>query len=199
MNEQIQGTLPPMSLLDVLASVPDPRQAQGRRHPLGAVLALAVCAMVCGARSLYAIAQWGRDHGDSVPEALGFRRTTPSVATLHRVFRRLDREDFEERLGQWLQQQGLKPGEALAVDGKTLRGIHGEEVPGVHLVAALTHQSGLVIDQQATEGKGQELAAVHALLERLPLKGRIVTGDALLAQRDCSVKVVEKGGTISGS
>ncbi len=52
-----------LSLMEVLAAFPDPRSAHGRRHPIGAVLALAVCAMLCGARSLYAISQWGRDQG----------------------------------------------------------------------------------------------------------------------------------------
>lgn len=53
------------------------------------MLALAVCAMMCGRRSLYAIAQWGRDQGSTVAQELGFTRaTTPCVATLHLVFRR---------------------------------------------------------------------------------------------------------------
>ncbi|MEK7281033.1 MAG: transposase family protein [Chloroflexota bacterium] len=61
------------SLVQALASVPDPRSAHGLRHPIGAILALAVCAMLCGARSLYAIAQWGREH-DELTKALGFSR-----------------------------------------------------------------------------------------------------------------------------
>ncbi len=70
------------SLMDVLSSLPDPRSAHGRRHPLGAVLALAVCAMLCGSRSLYAISQWGRDHGAPVAQALGFTRDrTPCAST----------------------------------------------------------------------------------------------------------------------
>ncbi len=102
-----------------MASVPDPRSAHGRRHPLGAILTLAVCGMLCGTRSLYAIAQWGRDQGSTVAQALGFTRaTTPCVATLHLVFRWLDCETFEVRLGAWFQEQGLKTDEALAVDGK---------------------------------------------------------------------------------
>ena len=79
------------SLMEVLASLPDPRSLHGRRHPLGAILGLAVCAMLCGARSLYAISQWGRDQGSEVSQALGFtRERTPCVSTLHRVFSRLD-------------------------------------------------------------------------------------------------------------
>ena len=49
-----------MELREALDRVPDHRRGQGRRHLLGAMLTLAVCAMLCGARSLYAIAQWGR-------------------------------------------------------------------------------------------------------------------------------------------
>jgi hypothetical protein len=187
-------------LVEALASVPDPRSAHGRRHPLGAVLALAVCAMLCGCRSLYAIAQWGRDEGSTVTQALGFTRaTTPCVATLHLLFRRLDRGVFEAQLGAWFQEQGLEPDEALAVDGKTLRGIHGESLPGVHLVAAYAHRTGMVVGQHAADGKGQELATVLALLERVPLQGRVVTGDAQFAQREVSRRVVAKGGTTSGS
>lgn len=106
---------------------------------------------------------------------------------------------FEARLGSWLQERGLPPGEARAVDGKTLRGIHGEALPGVHLVAAYARRSGVVAGQQAAEGKGRELAAVRALLEGLPLGGQLVTGDAQFAQRDLSRLVVAKGGTTSGS
>lgn len=58
------------------------------------------------------------------------------MATLHRVFKKLDIEALEAALGRWLAQTGVQPIEAIAVDGKTLRGIHGETTPGVHLVAA---------------------------------------------------------------
>lgn len=188
------------SLMEALNTLPDPRSPHGRRHPLGAMLALAVCAMLSGARSLYGIAQWGREHGEPVAQALGFtRQRTPCVSTFHLVFRRLDHGAFERELSAWLRGRGLKATEAVAVDGKTLRGIHGEHVPGVHLVAAYAQQSGLVVGQQAAAGKGQELAAASALLERLPLRGRVVTGDALLAQRELSQTVVGKGGTILGS
>jgi len=183
--------------MEALAQVPDPRSRHGRRYPLAAMLALAVCAMLCGARSLYAIAQWGREHRD-MAQTLGFAGvTTPCVATLHLLFKRLDGEALEQVLGQWFQQQGPVQGEALAVDGKTLRGIHGEQVPAVHLVAAYAHHRGTVMGQRAAGGKGQELRAVPELLDHLPVRGRVVTGDALLTQRELSRQIVAKGGTIS--
>lgn len=187
------------SLLHLLAEVPDPRKPRGRRHPLPAILALTVCAMLCGARSLYAIAQWGRDQGTEVALTLGFsREQTPCTATLHYLFGRLDAEAFEAALQRWFEQQGIALGEAFAMDGKRLRGIHGEAVPGVHLVAAYGHVSGGVVRQVAVASKANELEAAPRLIEQLPLKGRVITGDAQFTQRDLSRQVVAKGGPISG-
>jgi len=184
------------SLLEALAGGPDPRSRHGRRYQVASILGIAVCAVACGARSLYAIAQWGKAHGELVGEALGIeRKRTPDCSTFHRVFRHLKVAAFEEALGKWLVARGLKKGEGMAIDGKTLRGIHGEEIPGVHLIAAFSHESGIVLDQEAAPGKGQELEAVKAMLERLDLQGHVVTGDALLAQKAVSRRIVEKGGT----
>lgn len=142
--------LPVPSLLAALATVPDPRARRGRRYSAATILTFAVCAMLCGARSLYAIAQWGRDQGSAeVRTALGITRaSTPSVATLFRLFRDLDRDALETALAGWVRSQGLPVGEAVAIDGKHLRGIHGEAVPGVQLVAACAHRSGQVLGQK---------------------------------------------------
>lgn len=194
---------PEGSLRAALAALPDVRRGQGKVHPLDGMLALAVCALLCGCRSLYAISQWGRECDPEIRVALGLRRERgPSVATLHRAFRHLDHAAFERVLGRWFAAQGLAPEEALAIDGKTLRGIHGEEIPGVHLVAAFAHQTRLVLAEAETVGKGRELAGVQAVLGALSarlLRGRVVTGDALLATRALCRQIVQKGGTISCS
>ena len=157
-----------------------------------------VRAMLCGARSLYAISQWGRDQGREVSEAVGFtRERTPGVSTLHQVFIRLDREAFELALGRWLQQQRLQEGEALAIDGKRLRGLHGEQLPGVHLVAAYAHRSGIVVGQQTVGHKRNELEALSRLLMHLDLSGRVITGDAKFTQRKECRQIVAQGGTTS--
>ena len=139
--------------MDALSEVEDPRKPKGVRHPLPAVLALSVCAMLSGARSLYAIAQWGREH-PQLAQSMGFsREQTPCVATLHHVFRRLDADAFEAALGRWAQEC---LGEAvIAIDDKALRGIHGRELPGVRLVAAYAGESGLVLGQKGGQGGSQ--------------------------------------------
>jgi hypothetical protein len=139
-------------LLAAFAAVPDPRSRHGRRHPLPAILALAAAAMLSGARSLYAIAQWGRVQPPEVVAALGFtRERTPAVSTLHLVFRDLDAAAFEAALGRWARAN-LGAEEAIALDGKGLRGIHGEELPGVRLVAAYADGAGLVLAQSGGRG-----------------------------------------------
>ena len=192
-----------MGLREALDGVPDHRKSQGKRHPLGAILSLAICAMLCGARSLYAMAQWGRDHGVATGQLLGFRPgKTPCVATFHRVFKDLDVDAFEAVLREWLSNSGLELGDVLSLDGKTpvsstgqsLRGIHGEGVPGVHLVSAYATRSGAVLAQVASPGKGQELAAAKAVLGQIPLEGRIVVADALLTQREVCQQIVDGGG-----
>ena len=105
------------SLLEALEAVPDPRSRHGRRYSLASVLAMAVCAMACGARSVCAIAQWGRLHRQLVRKVLGIGRlTAPSHPQLHRIFTRLDVAAFEGVLGQWLAQRGLRAKEGIAVD-----------------------------------------------------------------------------------
>ena len=119
---------------------------------------------------------------------------TPCVATFHRVFKDLDVAAFEAVLREWLIDSGVELGDVLSLDGKTLRGIHGEEIAGVHLVSAYAARSGVVLAQVAAPGKGQELAAAKVVLGQVPLGGKIVVADALLTQREVCQQVVGGGG-----
>lgn len=192
------GEWPSGSLAAALSTIPDPRRRQRRAHGLVAILQVAVVAMLCGAKSLYAIGQWARERREDAPqllEALGVRHgKCPSVPTLHRVFKKMPVADFEEKIGGWLRSTGLQPQETIGIDGKTLRGIHGEEVPGVHLVSAYALHAKAVIDQVACAGKGHELDGVRQLIDRLPLQGNLIVGDALLCQRDICAKIVKGEG-----
>ena len=139
----------PRPLIEVFAMIPDFRKPRGKRHPLSAIFALACCAMLCGARSYSAIAEWGRNYGTRIAQALGFTHTPPCAATLHTVFRHVDRDAFEAHLGAWpdqvvgSQSPGLEtPETAIALDGKTLRGSKKQGAPGTHLLSALAHHVG---------------------------------------------------------
>jgi hypothetical protein len=144
------------------------------------------------------MAQWGRERVEDDPAlltALGLPAgRSPSVATLHRVFKALDVAAFERAAGAWLAATGVAADDALAVDGKTLRGVHGAGLPGVHLIGAHAHRAGAILAQVRSEGKGHELAAAERVVAEVPLAGRLVTGDALLTQRALSERIVAGGG-----
>ena len=191
----------PRPLIEVLADIPDVRSRRGKRHPLSAMLAMACCAMLCGYRSYSAIAEWGRNYGTGIAHALGFTHNTPCAATLHTLFRHVDRDDLEERLGTWAESvvvsTPLAPsvGEvAVALDGKTLRGSRKQGAPGVHLLSALSHHVGLTLAQQAVDAKTNEITQVETVLRQIVLKDRVVTMDALLTQRSVAQTIVDEGG-----
>lgn len=192
-----------ISLWEALADVPDPRRASGRRHPLQAILTLCAVAMLSGARSLYAIAQFGRDRGEGFARALGFIREkpphSPCCATVFNVLRDMDRGAFEGALRRWTRGRCASAGwEAVHIDGKTLRGIQGHEIPGVHVLAAYAREAKVVLDQIPVDAGTNEHKAALELLDLIPLEGKVVTGDAMFCQRDLSRKIVKKGAIGSG-
>jgi hypothetical protein len=175
-----------------LATVPDPRAARGRRHPLIAILGLAAAAVLAGARSMAAIAEWAADVPQPIRAALGARRdapghfTVPAEATIRRTLARLDADALAGAVGCWLadrdrpSQDGRRCAQAVAVDGKTLRGAGPR--PGdrrVHLLACMDHSTRVVLAQHQVGGAPEEVPAFAPLLADLDLAGAVITADAL--------------------
>ena len=186
-------------LMKVLAEMVDIRRARGKRHALSAILGLACAAMLCGYRSYGAIAEWGRNYGQSLALALGFSERTPCAATLHAVFRHLDVRELERKLGAWAESllATVTPGdelETIAIDGKTLRGSARQGSGEAHLLSALSQRLGITLAQQAIAEKANEITAIPALLEQLLLQGRVVTVDALHTQRKVAQAIVQRQG-----
>ena len=183
------------SLADLFATLPDPRSPRGRRFPLPAVLNLLAVALLSGMRSLEAVTQFGRDHGPALAWALGFRSArTPCKAALSNLLRRLDVAAYEHALTAWVLARCPDLGDALAIDGKTLRGSATYELPGVHLLAAYAPQVAAVVAQVRVSNKTNEHKAALELLGVLPLAGKVVTGDAMFCHKDVCEKVLEGGG-----
>lgn len=118
----------------------DQRRRQGRMFDLAGMLALATCAMLCGARSRYAITRWGDHCHPEIRTALGLpREQGPSVATIHRVLSNLDHASYTQAIEHWLDIQGMDPIDFASGASLTsgYRGVHGEELPGIDIVATL--------------------------------------------------------------
>lgn len=175
-------------LLAYLATIHDPRRACGRRHPLVAILAMGAAAVLAGARSMTAIAEWAADAPQPVRAALGARRdapdrwVVPAEATIRRTLARVDPTALAAVLGTWLaDRDGRAPQQrrrAVAVDGKTLRGAR-RDGRQLHLLAAMDHATRAVLAQRQVNGAPGEVPAFRPLLAGLDLAGTVVTADAL--------------------
>jgi predicted transposase YbfD/YdcC len=194
---QLQGADAP-HLLTYLAALPDPRAIRGRRHPLVAIVGLAAAAVLAGARSIAAIAEWAADAPQPVRAALGARRdapdhfAVPAEATIRRTLSRLDADALAAAVGAWLadrERERERPRSAasrrraVAVDGKTLRGARAQVAGGdgrpVHLLAAMDHATRAVLAQRQVGGAPEEVPAFAPLLAPLDLTGVVVTAYAL--------------------
>jgi hypothetical protein len=121
--------------VEVLQGIEDHRHAKGLRYSLWALLSLCCAGILCGCRSYYAIAQWGRECNGEVARELGFAVVTkagierrPGASTLFYVLRDIERDELERHLGEWMQAvlasipAASGTLDAVAMDGKTLRG-----------------------------------------------------------------------------
>jgi predicted transposase YbfD/YdcC len=184
-------------LLPVLAAVPDPRARRGVRHRLAAILGLALCAVLAGARSFTAIAEWAADADQATRDALGVTGVVPCESTFRRTLQAMDADGLDEAAGGWARQRTAPAAgtrRAVAVDGKTLRGSGTAGGPGRHLLAALDHEHGVVLGQAGVEARTNEIPMFSTLLNRIDLAGAVVTADALHAQRaHAGYLVTERG------
>ena len=185
--------LPVEGLIEEIKKITDPRKARGIRHPLHTVLGIAVCAVMFGARSYRGIGDWAAGLSKENLRRFGSKRgEPPSEPTIRRVLQRIDVEEFDAKIGMWLTKMQLIKGKAIAMDGKTLRGSgDGEESPK-HLLSAVVHKEGIVIAQRDVSEKTNEITRVKPLFKGLDIEGSVVTGDALLTQREIARHIVEE-------
>ncbi len=186
-------------LLDLLATVPDPRDPRGVRYRLGGVLAVAVTAVLAGARSFAAIGEWAADLSGEQLARLGLG-TAPDESTLRKLFARLDADQLDRVLGAWLwtRSEVVDGRRVFALDGKTVRGAGMRTGTGQgtapHLVAAFDHTVGTVLGQVAIAAKSNEIPAVRDLLACFDLTATVITVDAMHTQTDTATAITGAGG-----
>jgi predicted transposase YbfD/YdcC len=175
----------------------DPRRKHLQRHRFLDILTITICAVVGGADNWEEIAAFGRRHQDWFKKYLALPHGIPSHDTIERVLSRLDSQAFQQCLRQWLLSAGDALGvEAIAIDGKTLRGSRRQSAPlgPLHLVSAWATRSRLCLGEVAVDGKSNEITAIPKLLEMLELKGALVTIDAMGCQKEIAAQIRAKGG-----
>ena len=175
----------------------DPRAAKGKQYSLVTLLVLIFLAKLVGKDKPDQIADWAKNQADELEKLLRLRhRRMPSHSTIRRVFHSiLDEGEFERMAQAYHQEERSGKGEVWAMDGKALRGtrIAGQERSD-HLLSVYDGEDHYVLAQQAVDCKENEIVAAPRILEQLPLRGKIITGDAMHTQRGISHQIVASGG-----
>lgn len=185
-----------LSLWDCLQTLEDPRRGQGQRYSLPAMLGIVLAGLLCNRLSLRAIARWARKLTPERLAELGIQRPrAPGQTALHDLFDKLPAARVEAALGAWVN--GLlgenTPGH-IVLDGKTLRASAGANYPALHLLAAFCVDVQGVLLEEAVDRKDNEITAAKALLGKLPVKGALLTGDAMFCQKEFCRRITEAGG-----
>lgn len=184
------------ALVVVMDGVTDPRGRQGKRHLLMSVLTIAVLGCLFGCDDAEALQDWAeKEEEDWLSDYLELRWGVPSQDTFLRVLAMIGPREFRMALMRWVRGAFLRAVERgqVAIDGKTARrsGDKEAEQAAVHLVSALACEARVVIGQQPTPAKTNELTAIRQLLYLLHLDGALVSIDAMGCQRDIASRVVD--------
>jgi DDE_Tnp_1-associated/Transposase DDE domain len=188
------GKEPAMNLRAVLQSVPDVRGKQGQDYRLWSILALIVVSMLCGRRGCMAAFRLGRSLNERQRRALGFTKgRTPCHGTLTETLRVIEGEALARVLGAAFFAESAD-GRHIAIDGKTMRATKNQKGDATHVVSAFCADLASILDNEVSDGKGFEIPDAMKLLDRLDLKEKIVTGDAMFCQKSIAAKIADKGG-----
>lgn len=186
------------SVLAMLMQLDDSRKPRGKVYALAVVLFLMLLAKLSGADSQRGMAQWLDERKDELAALLQLPKVRmPCRSTLRRLVTWfVSVEQLENLFGAFLQELAtVGTNVILNLDGKTLRGSVDLSRPkGMHLLAAYLPEQGVVLLQMDVERKENEIPVAKRLLKRLDLRGKIVTGDALLTQRKLCLQIVAAGG-----
>jgi predicted transposase YbfD/YdcC len=184
-----------VGFLDHMRIVPDHRIAGMVTYPLDEVLLATLVGVVCGADDWDGVEEVATGALNWLRGFLPFSNGVPTAQTLRKVFRLLDAQALQRGFAAWAASLRAEAREVIAIDGKTLRGskTSPDGKGALHLVSAYATEAGLVLAQQAVDGKSHEITAIPELLDMLNLKGAIVSIDAMGTQKEIARRIVDKG------
>lgn len=182
-------------MLEYFEDIEDPRRDHPTKyHPLGSIIAIAVCAVISGAEGFHGIYMWAEDREDWLEQKLWLPNGLPSEDTIGRVFGLIDQAQFGRAFRKWTQRLATVHEEMVAFDGKTLRGSGEDKDDCVHIVNAWAAQNDLVVAQMTVDEDSNEIPALNRAIRLLDVQGLLVTIDAIGCQTDMADKITSGGG-----
>jgi predicted transposase YbfD/YdcC len=185
------------TLIEHFSILPDPRRTNHHalRHSLTDIVIITILATVGGADTWVDIESFGKEKEAWLKQFLMLKNGIPSHDTLARVFSILDPKEFQSCFSAWVQDVIIKTkGEVIAIDGKTARRARKTKSKPLHIVSAFATINGVTLGQIPVAEKSNEITAIPKLLDKLFLKGCIVTTDAMGCQGWIVRKIIENKG-----
>src|SRR6266498_1334732 len=176
------------------SKVSDPRMDRTKEHKLIEIIAIAICAVICGAEGWTDIENFGNSKLSWLKTFLELPNGIPSHDTFGRVFSLIDAQQFQLAFYEWVWAvNDIIQGQIINIDGKQLRGskdtVLGKRA--IYMVSAWAEENELVLGQRKVNEKSNEITAIPELLKLLALSGCIVTIDAIGTQTNIAKTIIE--------
>jgi predicted transposase YbfD/YdcC len=184
------------SFIEHFAKLKDPRIERSKLHELMDILVLVVCAQIAGANGWEAIATFGRSKIEWLRQFVPLKNGIPSPDCIAYVISRISPKNFQECFIAWVKDVSQQTqGSIVSIDGKTARGSRDRKnnKNPLHMVSAWAAANHMVLGQEVTNEKSNEITAIPKLLELLELHGCIVTIDAMGCQTEIAAQIIDQG------
>jgi len=174
----------------------DPRVDRTKAHKLIDLIAIAICAVICGAENWVDIELYGKSKQPWLSTFLELPNGIASHDTFGRVFAKIDAQQFQLAFYEWVWAvNDIIQGQIINIDGKCLRGSDDKYLGkrAVYMVSAWAEANELVLGQRKVDEKSNEITAIPELLKLLAIAGCIVTIDAIGTQTSIAQTIIEAG------
>lgn len=183
-------------LLNWMEYIEDVRQSRRVRHKLKDILVIVLFASLANADDWVEIALFAKEYQDYLRRYIELKNGVHSHDTLNRVMGMISPEILQQLYGKWQELLSRNEGEALkkiiCIDGKTMRSNKRKAGKPSHIVSAWSREEGFCLGQKAVDEKSNEITAIPELLDKIQIKGQIVTIDAMGTQKAVAEKIRRK-------
>ena len=173
-------------LLEWLEYIEVVRQERKVKHKLKDIIVIVLFATLANVDDWVEMEYFAYYNEEYLKRYIKLENGIPSHDTLCRVFGMLQPEILQQLYKKWQELLNRNEGEALkkiiCIDGKTMRGNRSKESKANHIVTAWSKEDGFSLGQKVVDEKSNEITAIPELLEKINIKGQVVTIDAMGTQ-----------------
>lgn len=183
-------------LLDWMDYIEDVRQERKVRHQLKDIIVIVLFATLANVDDWVEMEYFAHYHQEYLKKYVELKNGIPSHDTLCRVFGMISPDVLQQLYQKWQELLNRNEGEAIkkiiCIDGKTMRSNKRKEGKPSHIVSAWSREDGFCLGQKAVDAKSNEITAIPQVLEKIQIKGQVVTIDAMGTQTAIAEKIREK-------